>query len=257
VTLISGHADGLRVLAHRLRSVLLVGVALVLGLAALPGHAQTKSLEWQRLDTDITVLPNGDLQIAETNVIDFTSGTFTFGFRDIDQSRLTGISDIVVTENDQPLETEIVTTEDGSLRIKYYFLTPARDEQRTFVLRYLVSGATRYYEGGDQVFWSAVYPERNGFPVLYARSTVRLSSGATATNAEVYGVQADGWVRALSSGRPSTPSRAATRWKSACSSRTASSAAVQRHGRRPSTNAASSRRRKGRASTWSPCSSRR
>lgn len=154
-------------------------------------YAQTKSLVWTRLDTAIDVQPNGDLKIAETNVIDFTSGSFSFGFRDIDQSRLTDVRDIVVTENGQPLETEIVTTDDNKLRIKYYFLTPARDEQRTFILNYIISGATRYYDGGDQVYWAAVYPERSGFPVQNARATVRLPNGATATNAEVYGVRAD------------------------------------------------------------------
>lgn len=184
--------------ATRVRFVAVLLLSLVVALVVAPAYAETKSLVWQRLDTDITVLPNGDLDIIETNVIDFTSGTFTFGFREIDQSRLTDVNDIVVTENGQPLETEIVTTDEGNLRIKYYFNPPARQEQRTFDLRYRVSGATRYYEDGDQVYWSAVYPDRSGFPVLNARSTVRLPAGATATNAEVYGVAAD--VKGLGEG---------------------------------------------------------
>lgn len=158
-------------------------------------HAQSKSLVWTRLDSEIVVQPNGDLKITETNVVDFTSGTFTFGYRDIQLDRLTDVRDISVTENGQPLETEIVFVEGNKLRIKYYFLVPARDEQRTFVLDFTVAGATRYYDDGDQVYWAAVYAERNGFPVQAARAVVRLPEGATATNAEVYGVRAD--VRGL------------------------------------------------------------
>lgn len=168
----------------------LLGV-LALTFIVAPVHAETKSLIWTRLDTEIEVQPNGDLRITETNVIDFTRGTFYWGFRDIELSRLTDVRDIAVTENGQLLETEIVTTDDNKLRIKYYFLTPARGEQRTFVLNYTVAGAIRYYDEGDQVYWAAVYPERAGFPVQNARATVRLPNGATATNAEVYGVRAD------------------------------------------------------------------
>jgi uncharacterized membrane protein YgcG len=180
-------------LSRLLGAVLLLSLSIFVVLS--PAHAQSKSLEWLRLDADITVQPNGDLQIVETNVINFTNGSFSFGFRDIDLSRVTDVVDISVEESGQPLETEIVNTENNTLRIKYYFLTPAREEQRTFILRYTVQGATRYYEGGDQVFWSVVYADRSGFPVLNSTGTVRLPAGATADNAEAYGVRAD--VRGL------------------------------------------------------------
>ena len=173
----------------------LLGVALLLLLtlfvALSPAHAQSKSLEWLRLDADITVMPNGDLQIAETNVINFTNGSFSFGYRDINMARITDVTNITVEEDGQQLETEVVNTENNTLRIKYYFLTPASDEQRTFILHYTVVGATRYYEGGDQVFWSVVYADRNGFPVRNSTGIVRLPNGATATNAEAYGARAD------------------------------------------------------------------
>lgn len=182
----------------RLRFVLLLLVLGAIVLTPMQAIAQTKSLEWTRLDTDITVQPNGDLQIVETNVINFTGGTFTFGFREIDLSRLANVTNISAEEAGQPLEIETVETDDNKLRIKYYFARPASFEQRTFILRYTVSGAVRYYEGGDQVYWASVYADRNGFPVLNARTTVRLPNGAAATNAEVYGVDAD--VTGLSEG---------------------------------------------------------
>ena len=168
-------------------AVALVAMAFLGGATA--ALAETKSLEWQRLDTDIVVQPNGDLRITESNLIAFTSGTFSYGYRDIDMSRLTGIDDIRVTENGQPIQYE--TSSDGdTLRITYTFSTPARNETRQIVLEYTAKGAVRYYPDGDQVFWPAVYADRNGFPVQNSKATVALPEGATATRVETYGPQA-------------------------------------------------------------------
>ncbi len=159
------------------------------GLAASPAAAQAKTLQWQRLDTDITVLLNGDLEIVETNVIHFISGSFSFGYRDIDLSRLEAVENIQVTD-DTGQRLRVERTTDGSvLRIKYYFPLASR-ETRTFRLRYTVRGAVRYYAEGDQVYWAGVYADRNGFSVESARITVRLPEGATATIADAYGPQA-------------------------------------------------------------------
>ena len=56
---------------------------------AVPVSAADKSLQWERLDSEVTVQPNGDLRVVETNVIRFIGGPFTFGYRDINPSRLT------------------------------------------------------------------------------------------------------------------------------------------------------------------------
>ena len=169
-----------------------LSVVLLVGLLLMPASlvaAQSKTLEWLRLDTEITVQPNGDLRVVETNVIDFTAGTFTFGYRDINQSRLTAISDVLVTENGQPLQVETSVTDDDNYRIKYYF-SEASQEQRTFVLAYTIQGATRYYAGGDEVFWAGVYADRNGYSVQESTLTVRLPEGATALDAQTYGPKA-------------------------------------------------------------------
>jgi uncharacterized membrane protein YgcG len=150
-----------------------------------PAHAG-KTLEWTRLDSDITVLLNGDLRIVETNVIDFTGGTFTFGYRDVDMSRLTSIHVEGASQDGLPLRYETSLADQRNFRIQYYFPI-AIAEQRTFILTYTVQGATRYYPDGDQVYWSGVYAARNGFPVLNSRVTVHLPDGAVASNAGAYG----------------------------------------------------------------------
>lgn len=178
-------------------------------MVAHPASAQTKSLEWLAIDTDITVLSNGDLQIKETNQIRFVGGAFTFGYRDIDTSRLTGVSNVRVTENGQSLRIETGRTDEGKFRIKYYF-TPAQNQERTFVLDYLVRGATRYYDAGDQVYWAGVYAERNGYSVRNAKITVNLPAGATAQLAAAYGPQAEvsgqGEGRVVATAKESIPS---------------------------------------------------
>lgn len=185
-----------------------VCAAVALGLA-LPAVAQTKSLEWTRLDADVTVLSNGDLQIKETNVINFTSGTFSFGYRDIDMQRIDRIVNISVTENGQPLKIETGLAGSNKFRIKYYFST-AQNQTRTFVMNYTAQGATRYYAGGDQVYWAGVYAERNGFAVQNSRLTITLPSGATASEVGAYGpraaVSGKGESTAIATAQDSIPS---------------------------------------------------
>jgi len=173
---------------NRLR-IALLGIFLSFFVAGIrPAYAETKSLIWERLDAEIVVRSDGTLRVGETNVIRFTEGTFTFGYRDIDQSRLTAVTDVeVLDEQGAPLRTEIVITEQNRFRIKYYFDGPVRDERRTFRVNYTVEGAVRYYEGGDQVYWSAVFAERGGFDVQNSKVVVRLPAGATAEVVDSYG----------------------------------------------------------------------
>ncbi len=173
---------------NRLRIALLAFFCAFWVAGLQPAHAQTKSLIWDRLDSEIVVRDDGMLRVTETNVIHFTEGSFSYGYRDIDQSRLSEISDVqVVDEQGEPMRTEIVITEQNRYRIKYYFGTPAENERRTIRVSYTVAGALRYYEGGDQLYWSAVYADRNGFAVQKSRVVVRLPESAVVQVADAYG----------------------------------------------------------------------
>lgn len=175
---------------NRLRIALLALFCSVWLAGFQTAHAETKSLIWERLDAEIVVREDGTLRVTETNVIQFTEGTFTFGYRDIDQDRLTGISEIeVLDEQGESLRFETVITEKNRYRVKYYFAMPASDERRTIRLSYTVEGALRYYEGGDQLYWAAVFGERGGFAVQKSRVTVRLPVEANADLTAAYGVQ--------------------------------------------------------------------
>ncbi|HIE37984.1 MAG TPA: DUF2207 domain-containing protein, partial [Anaerolineales bacterium] len=157
-------------------------------LSALPAHAQTKTLYWERMDVDITILPDGSFLVEETQVIVFTSGTFTYGYRSIPTDRLTAVTDVAVWEDGQPCRWT-TDEEDGEFQIRWDLLEPRQDSRHTYTLRYLVHGGLRYYDGGDQLWWKAVFPDRS-FPVNGSTVTVHLPEGATAELAQAYFTEA-------------------------------------------------------------------
>ncbi|MFN3762946.1 MAG: DUF2207 domain-containing protein, partial [Anaerolineae bacterium] len=117
-----------------------------------PALAQSKTFVWERLDVEITVLKSGDFLVQETQVIRFTSGTFTYGYRAIPASRLTSISDVGVWEDGQPCQVS-VTKKEGEYRIRWEMPAPRANSRHTYVVRYRVHGGLRYYDGGDQLWW--------------------------------------------------------------------------------------------------------
>ncbi|MEJ2751346.1 MAG: hypothetical protein P8169_01470 [Chloroflexota bacterium] len=85
--------------------VIAISLLFALLLVTQVASAQTKSFSWDDWSADITVLENGDLEVIETQSLNFQGAPFTFGYRTIflDQG-LTGgssdnISNIAVSEN--------------------------------------------------------------------------------------------------------------------------------------------------------------
>ncbi len=169
---------------------LAVALLLIIG-AGISQADEEKTFFWNRMDVDIVVQENSDLRIDETWEATFTSGTFQFAYRDIPMDKLTGISDVSVSEQGRQYAQgstqepyTFTTSQTGrNFRIRFYF-PPTSDSTHTFKLSYTVSGALRYYEGGDQVWWKAVFPDRT-FPVNSAKVTVNLPPGAIVDNVAV------------------------------------------------------------------------
>ena len=163
---------------RRLRWLVLLAV-LALPVLAGTAQAQEKQYHWTRFDVNIEVLPSGDFTVEEIQTIAFTSGEFHFGFRNIPTDRLEAIRDVEVWEGNRQYApghggdyTFETYTESGQFYIKWYFPYTSNSEH-TFTLRYRVVGGLRYYEGGDQLYWKAVYADR-GAPVYASTVTVRL-----------------------------------------------------------------------------------
>ena len=150
-----------------------------------PAIAQSKSLVWERFDVDIDVLANGDIYVCEYQSIRFTEGTFTFGYRDLPKRYYSSADDWLVTDTtgrayvpslagDEPYTFTIDESRSG-YEIRWYFAPMANAAER-YTICYTVHDALRYYEGGDQIWWKAIYGDRS-FPVLDGQVRVNVPDG--------------------------------------------------------------------------------
>ena len=179
---------------RRCYPIMLLTLAVVLAIAGT-AHAQSQSLYWERFDVNITVLPNGDFVVEEIQEITFTSGEFHFGYRNIPMDRLDSITGVEVWEGDRRYgpgsggEYTFETSVDGGDFVVKWYFPYTSNSSHTFILRYTVQGGLRYYEGGDQLYWKAVYADRE-FPVYHSTVTVRLPGSAAGDPVAAYGTEA-------------------------------------------------------------------
>ena len=168
----------------RLPARLLAGAAVVLGvlfiLHAHPAFAQEKSLLWERFDVDIIIRSDGTFEVTEHQAIRFTRGTFTFGYRDIPKKNFSSIDNWSLTDASgnryrqagYGKEPYTFTVADkGSHYVIYWYFPVMANQSETFALAYTVRDGLRYYEGGDQLWWQAIYGDRS-FPVQAGRVNV-------------------------------------------------------------------------------------
>jgi uncharacterized membrane protein len=173
---------------------------LVLGVLAGLAHAQDRSVVWERFDVDLTVEKNGNVNVVETQTIQFQGGPFRFGFAAIPLGRLERITNVEVYAGDQRFEqsnTEAPYTfntwvEGGEFNIRWYF-PETSNSIHTYTFKYTAEGAIRIYEGGDQIWWTAI--DALDFPVQASRVTVHLPEGVDEIQKwEPYGVKAQAEV---------------------------------------------------------------
>ena len=94
-------------------------------LGTVEAQSSSKVYRFKRLDSDVSVQPNGDLQIVETQEYQYVQGSFTFGFRDIPTARLDRITNIGVSDDTRkyqptdstgiPFSFTTFTTDNGDL----------------------------------------------------------------------------------------------------------------------------------------------
>ena len=164
----------------RLLATAAVLFSALLILRAPSAFAQEKSLVWERFDVDIIIRQDGAFDVAEYQSIRFASGTFTFGFRDIPKNNFNSLSNWSITDSSGNRyrlvnggnEPYTFTVADQGARYVIYWYFPAiASRSETYTLTYTVHGGLRYYEGGDQLWWKAVYDDHS-FPVQAGRVNV-------------------------------------------------------------------------------------
>jgi hypothetical protein len=152
---------------------------------------------WNRLDTDVTVLPTGDLRVVETWKLSFVKGVFGNGsrnitlragqdIRDIDV-RVGGIALTEVPPKNVRTNTFTVTRtagkpgQDGQIAINWNYPQMRSPSTTTFVVSYTASGVLTLDPAADSLGWQGVWM-RTSSPVRAARITVHLPVGAEALN---------------------------------------------------------------------------
>ena len=155
----------------------------------------SKSVLWLRVDANITVHEDGTFTVEEILQVHFIGDIFTYGYRDIPLDRVTDITDVQLWDakgayaraNTEADHTFTLTRDDEHLHIRWYF-DPVEDETRTFHLAYRVHGGLRAYPDGDQLWWKAVFPDREGAVIL---STVTVTVPGPVQAYAAYFVTAD------------------------------------------------------------------
>lgn len=166
--------------------LVLLAVLLTALLAPHPIAAQAdRSYVYEEIAVDLTLLPGGDLSVVETYTYRFTGGPFQRALRGIAAVRLDEIRNIGLAEGAQPYSpagsgeqpgTYVVERSPDEVLVRWFY-EPAADARRTFTLSYTVAGTVRSDPEADELWWVAVFPERD-VPVERARVTLRLPAGA-------------------------------------------------------------------------------
>lgn len=145
-----------------------------------------RSLVWERWDVTIDRMDTaGNTFFVTENYRLRFNGLFRFGTAVIPGERLSSIDSVAVTQNGRPLTASCgggpgsfcFTRAGTDYEIVYNFAAPISNGDAEFALSYRVTGALRVYEGGDQLWWTAIPEDKFGFSVQVATVTVELPTG--------------------------------------------------------------------------------
>lgn len=119
--------------------------------------ADAKSLKAEDFGATVRVLPGGHLEVTETIVLRFLSGSFDDVTREIPTARTDGV-DILEAGMDgltMPFgedRGQVDVSRRSRVRVRWRF-EPVSDRASTFSLKYIVRGAVRQAEGADLLVW--------------------------------------------------------------------------------------------------------
>lgn len=176
-----------------------VALILALGVGALPAWAQTKQLEIERFDAEISVAASGNVHVSESILFRFT-GSWNGVYRDIPVVYRTPSGFNLRLE----LDVHSVTTTDGSAleyeesrqshykRIKIW-IPGAENVTRGVNIQYTVPNALRFIDadesefeaGHDELYWNVTGDEWE-IPIHIATARIVVPPEITGLRARVY-----------------------------------------------------------------------
>jgi WD40 repeat protein len=163
----------------------------VLALSAA-ATASAQRIITNRRDVDISILPNGDMNIQEIGEVKLVGGPFTLLQREFDATRLKQTMDnfqvsegdrVYATAADQTYNYAVTRLGGGNYVVKWNFPAVA-DQVRTFTVCYTVHGALRSYRDTATLDWQAV-EQSHGNTVWDATATVHLPADVPASQLKV------------------------------------------------------------------------
>jgi hypothetical protein len=169
------------------RLVVLLVAGLTIG--ASPAVANTYSAE--RFDSRVRVLPGGALEVTETVVFRFESGTFDHVFREIPARRTDGIDIVSASLDGRPFPIgdgvhQIQVTGRSKVRVLWRF-HPMADSAHVFVLTYVARGVVAQTSDADVLAWRAL-PTEHQYRI--GSSTVEFELPGSVAAGSVTGVRA-------------------------------------------------------------------
>jgi len=122
-------------------------------------NAQTTPFNWEFINADIAVKNNGDMLVTETEKYNFTGDYKNQHYRYIPLDKVKQITDVSVSENNQVISSD-TGIENNKLWIHWKDLLKSA-ESHTYIIKYRVIGGLRESGSHLQVYWKAIFPERN------------------------------------------------------------------------------------------------
>jgi uncharacterized membrane protein YgcG len=177
------------------------------------------SYYYDSINVDINVLQNGDMEITEVQKLDYESGDFHYAYRWVPSNRIESIDNVSVSEKDAEyvLNSRVrnwieerqesggspggdiyaydVRLDGDDYWIGWWF-PETRDMARTFIIKYTVHGGLRISDSGDQIFWKAIFGDRDTY-INEAIVTVHLPQSLSADQLEIFSYRAEAESRII------------------------------------------------------------
>lgn len=136
------------------------------------GVAQAASpFYWDAINVDINLQSNGDMVITETQTYTFTADHTNQRYRYIPLDDIDWITDVAVYEGEEQLPAQTgIQNDQYWIRWRHDLDAP---ESHTFKIQYRVVGGVQTRGANHQIYWRALFPERNA-EIKQGKVTVHL-----------------------------------------------------------------------------------
>lgn len=170
----------------RLRLPILLGLLFCLG-----GTASARELRIEKFEEQVTVLPNGSVDVTENITFRFI-GTWRGIYREIPVEYYTpqGMNyslflTVKSVRDDSGERLKYESSRERHYRKLKIYVPGAQDTTKTIAIEYTVSDALRFFEDHDEFYWNVTGDEWD-MPIGSATANITLPVGATGIRTNVF-----------------------------------------------------------------------